>query len=65
MGQLSWFGLMSSLGTQLDSIVSRMKPDVLFVGEANSEDIKAACPEGYVWVGGNLKSKIQEIVKPI
>ena len=51
----------TTLGTQLDSIVSRMKPDVLFVGEADSEDIKAACPEGYVWVGGNLKSKIQEI----
>ena len=40
-----------TLGTQLSSIVERIKPDVLFVGEAHSENVKAACPDGYNWVG--------------
>ena len=50
-----------TLGTQLVSIVERMHPDVLFVGEADSEDVKAACPEGYNWVGGSLKNKKDRI----
>ena len=51
----------TTLGTQLESIVSRLRPDVLFVGEADSEDVEASCPDGYVWVGGTLKSKKEEI----
>ena len=46
-----------ALGNQLDSIVERIHPDVLFVGEADSEDVKAACPEGYIHAGGGLKTK--------
>ena len=50
-----------TLVTQLVSIVKRMRPDVLFIGEADSDDIKAACPEGYNWVGGSLKNKKESI----
>ena len=46
-----------NLSNQLDSIVERIHPDILFVGEADSEDVKAACPEGYIYVGGDLKAK--------
>ena len=51
-----------TLGTQLDSIVKRLNPDVLFVGEADGDNVKAACPNGYVWVGGTLKSK-KELIR--
>ena len=50
-----------TLSTQLTSIVARMHPDVLFIGEADSDNVKAACPEGYNWVGGGLKNKIDKI----
>ena len=52
----------ATLGTQLESIVERIHPDVLFVGEADGDDVKAACPEGYNWVGGSLKNK-KEIIR--
>ena len=51
----------ANLGTQLESIVERIKPDVMFVGEADGGNIKAACPEGYNWVRGGLKNKIEII----
>ena len=47
----------STVGTQLETLVTRYKPDILFLGEADGEDVKAGCPEGYAWVGGSLKSK--------
>ena len=47
----------TTLGAQIGSIVSRLNPDVLFIGEANSEDVKSACPDGYNWIGGSLKDK--------
>ena len=43
------------VGTVLDTMVSRLKPDVLFLGEVDSSLTKAACPDGYSWVGGHLK----------
>ena len=49
------------LGTQLGTIVTRMNPDVLIVGEADSENVKAACPDGYNWVGGSLKNSKKTI----
>ena len=49
------------LSTQITGIVERMHPDVLFIGEADSENVKAACPDGYNWVGGCLKNKIELI----
>ena len=45
------------VGTQLDSITKRYKPDVLFIGEADGDDVKSGCPDGYSWVGGSLKAK--------
>ena len=44
-----------TLSTALTGIVERIHPDVLFVGEAESNNVKQACPEGYNWVGGFLK----------
>ena len=49
------------VGTILDTMVARLKPDILFIGEADSTVTKAACPEGYVWVGGKLKGKTEKI----
>ena len=51
----------STLGTQIESIVSRMNPDILFIGEADSENVKQDCPDGYVYVGGSLKTKKEDI----
>ena len=50
-----------TLSTSLTGIVERIHPDVLFVGEAESNNVKQACPEGYNWVGGSLKNKIETI----
>ena len=55
----------TTLGTQIESIISRLKPDVLFIGEADSDLVRTVCPDGYVWVGGNLKAKKEEIRVPV
>ena len=51
----------TTLGAQIGSIVGRINPDVLFIGEADSDDVKAACPDGYNWVGGALKGKDEDV----
>ena len=52
----------TTLGTQIESIVSRMNPDVLFIGEADSDEVKDNVPDGYAFVGGTLKTK-KEIIR--
>ena len=48
-----------SVGTQLDSLVERFKPDILFIGEADSDLVRSACPEGYTFVDGNIKGRVK------
>ena len=49
------------VGTVLDTLISRLEPDVLFLGEVDSTLTKATCPDGYEWVGGNLKGETEKI----
>ena len=51
------------VGTHLDTITERFKPDILFVGETETEKVKSSCPDGYTWVGGNLKGGKKGIIR--
>ena len=51
----------TSLGTLLGSLVERLSPDILFVGEANSEDVRVACPGGYAWLSGHQKVNREDV----
>ena len=48
-----------SVGTQLDSLTERFKPDILFIGEADSDLVRSGCPDGYAFVDGNIKGRVK------
>lgn len=47
------------VGTQLDSITERFKPDILFIGEIDSDLVKSGCPDGYTFVDGNIRGRVK------